>query len=162
VQINTATVLQPNPVTGLTESLPKGSAILYDSHDYEFNSHTLMLNLQHVLAPGFSLTLPFSAVLSNYVNPDSSARVKKEDRYRLNMTLVAGATLNYRFFKDMSFFLNGNLMRNFSNMDIGFTKDDATKERQAQDNNRAIATFQSTSLGSFTRVAFTSGFIMNF
>lgn len=162
VQINTSTVLQPNPITGVTESIPKGSFILYDSHDYEFNSHTLTLNLQQVLAPGFSLTVPFSAILSNYVNPDSSARVQKQERYRLNVTLVAGGTLNYRFFKDMSFFVNGNLMRNFSNMPIGYTKDDVTKENQVAENNRAIATFQNSSLGSFSRVSFTSGFIMNF
>jgi len=142
-----------DPVSGLL--VFSGSPIVYDSRDYEYNSHTFSANGSRVLGPGLRGSLGGNVTYTGYINVDSSARVVNSNATRNNFTLGLSASLLYGFFKDINFFGSASLQKSVSNLPVGLTSgQDAAKN--------AVATFQSNALGSFTRPSLSAGMSMVF
>ena len=142
-------------ITGL-ERVEQADVVVYDSNDYEYNGHTGSLSLQKVLAPGLSGSLGLTGTLNTYVNNDSGALARNEVRNRINFTLGLSPSLSYTFYKDLRFVFGASMQKNFSSLPVGLS---ASAGREGED---AIASFQSTSLGEYTRFTVEMGFSMNF
>lgn len=142
-------------VTGL-ETTQQSNVVVYDSDDYEFNGHTGSLNLQKVLAPGLVGSLGIVGVLNAYTNNDSGAAARNEVSNRVNLMIGISPSLIYNFYKDLRFVARGSFNRNFSTLPVGIS---ASAGRDGED---AIASFQSTSLGKYTRYTIEAGISMSF
>lgn len=151
------TTTVPDPVT----NLPITSAVLtYDSKDYEYNSHSLSASGSRTLAPGLRGSLSLNAAYTGYVNVDSSSRIAKGNATRNNITFGANVTLIYGFFKDINFFGSAGLQKSMSSLPVGLTTvEQKTGQAIATE---AVSTFQSNSLGSFTRPTLSAGLSMSF
>lgn len=158
--LNTATVLQPNPVTGITESIPRGAFILFDSRDYEYNMHQLVGEIRREITPSLSANINTALAFTQYVNPDSSARVRSRDDKRQNISFLLGSRIDYHFIEKFWWFASASYLVNVSSLATGYTTEDATKNSQVAENNRAIATVQSRTFGDFRRVIFSSGLFL--
>ncbi|HFE39524.1 MAG TPA: tetratricopeptide repeat protein, partial [Gammaproteobacteria bacterium] len=129
--------------------------ITYDPKDYEYNSHALNINISRGLAPGLRGSFLFSGNFSGYTNVDSGAFARGENSKRTNLSLNFSPSLSYEFFKNLRFVLSGTLQKNFSSLPVGLS----TRRLNEED---VIASFQSTSLGKYTRYSVEGGFVMNF
>ena len=151
-------------VTGL-ESTPTQNTLIFRSDDYEYNSHSGSLSLSRTIAPGFVGSLQLVGSFTGYVNKDSGAETRGEDAKRINFGLSATPSITYMFYKDIRFVLSGTVQKNVSTLPVGLSGgveefDSPTSETGVA--QRAIATFQSTSLGNYTRFSLDASFIMNF
>ncbi len=146
--------VERNTVTGLETEIAD-EITTYNSNDYEFNSHTLAMSLRKVLAPGVVGSIALNAALTTYINADTGAFTRDGKRTRrVNFTAGSGVNLSYFFFKDLSIFMSANYQRNFSSLPVGLSS--------GLSGDDAIASFQSTSLGNYSRYSVESGFTMNF
>lgn len=143
-------------VTGLETNATSG-VIVYNSRDYEYNSHSLNLSLSKILAPGVRGVISTSGSYTGYVNIDSGSAVRGEDKRRGTVTGNLSASLAYSFFKDMNYFVRASYARSLSNMQGG-----VSVGSQAEDVQDAVASFQSESLGGYTRWSINTGMLMNF
>ena len=160
------TVIVTNEVSGLEERVTAPQPVVYNSDDYEYNSHTGSLGLRKVLAPGIIGNLHLGGTFTGYVNPDSGADARWEVAKRLNLGLNISPSITYMFFKDIRFVFSASVQKNFSNLPIGLSSgvDQSTVSDDPETDTvkRAIASFQSTSLGNYTRFSADATFIMNF
>lgn len=155
------TVSQTNEVTGLTEQVKVKQSIRYDSDDYENYSHTGSLSLQRVLAPGFVGNLRLTGTFTGYTNPDSGAEARGKISKRMNFGASITPSITYMFYKDIRFVVSGTMQKNVSNLRTGQSLGGA-EESDSDSATSAIASFQSTSLGNYTRFSADVTFIMNF
>lgn len=146
--------VETNALTGLEETKVADEVETYNSNDYEYNSHSVRVNLRKALAPGIVGNIGFAGIYTAYVNPDSGAIIRNKQSKRANLTLSATARINYYFFKDMSFFVSGNFTQNLSSLPVGLSS--------GLSGDDAVASFQSTSLGDYTRYTAEGGFRMDF
>ncbi|MDH5546326.1 MAG: tetratricopeptide repeat protein [Gammaproteobacteria bacterium] len=138
-----------DPLTGLdVPVVGAGQLVTFDSKDYVYNGHSVSVGLNRMLSPGVNGMLMANAQYIGYLNPDSAS---KEGKRRNNLNLTLNATINYNFFKDMSFYISAMFQKNLSSLPTGL-----------QTTSEAVATFQSTSLGDVTRLNLSGGFNMNF
>ncbi len=146
-----------DPISGTPEPVRVTADVLtYDSNDYEYNGHRGSFNLQKVLAPGLVGSLGFVGSLNTYVNKDSGAVARQQFRNRVNLMVGLNPSLSYSFYKDLRFVLRGSFQKNLSSMPVGFS---ASAGREGED---AIASFQSNSLGKYTRFTVETGISMSF
>ena len=146
--------VEVDDVTGL-ETEVVSELITYNPWDYEFNSHSGNINLSKVLAPGLFGSILFSGVLSGYSNVDSGAINRDENAKRINFTANISPSLSFSFFKDLRFVVKATLQKNISSLPVGISA-------KRLDDEEVIASFQSTSLGKYTRYSVEGGFVMNF
>ncbi len=130
-------------------------ATTYDPRDYEYNGHTVSLSLSRTLAPGLWGSLSFSGGFSGYANLDSGAVIQENNTKRFNRTISLSPSLSYSFFRDLRFVFRATAQKNYSNLPVGFSA------RRLSDED-VIASFQSTSLGKYTRYSVEGGFVMTF
>jgi len=126
--------------------------VLYNSDDYENNSHTGRISVLKVLSPGLVASLGLIGTFTGYTNVDTGSEAVNKTEKRLNFSVVLMPSISYSFFKDLRFVVSGNLQKNFSSLGTGLSLDSET----------TIASFQSTSLGSYQRYSIEGGFVMNF
>ncbi len=136
------------------DAFRRADVISYSSKDYEYNSHTFTLTLSRILGPGLSGYASMAGTYTGYINNDTSTILAGEEQGERRQNALAHMTLglNYSFIRDVSFFLRFSHQEAYSTMGTGYTVD--TEE--------AIATFQSTSLGSYRRSNVTAGMNMIF
>lgn len=150
---NTNSVPVEDPVTGVTTNEVVDVSV-YNPNDYEYNGHTGSLNIQKVLGPGIIGGLGIMGNFNIYINDDSGSIARNKAANRLNLTMAISPSLTYNFFKDMRFVFSGTMQRNLSSLPVGLSTG-----LQGDD---AIASFQSTSLGDYTRFSADLAFVMNF
>jgi len=153
-RVTTETLRTTDAITGQESVIDSDEIILYDSRDFERNTHSVSLSVSKTLSPGLRGTLGSSFSYTDYINIDSGARIRKEDKSRSNISLGLNTNLSYQFYKDFRFFASASITRNFSNLRTGTS--------QIQTEEESIATFQSTSLGDYSRFTVTTGVAMNF
>ena len=146
---------QVDGVSGL-ETIEVSRTLVYSSDDYEYNSHAGNVSLRRTIAPGFVGNLRGIATFTGYSNVDSGAHADGNDKKRLGLGLSLTPSVTYMFYKDIRFVLSGTVQKNISNLPVGLSigQTDAASE--------AIASFQSTSLGDYSRFSADVSFIMNF
>jgi tetratricopeptide (TPR) repeat protein len=132
------------------------TVFFYDSRDYEYNSHMLNLSVGRSLLAGLSGNLGVMFTYTGYVNPDSGARAERLLDTRNNTRVDFNGSLNYQVTKDLSFYNQLSWTKNNSDLPVATI---GAKEDEAQ---QAIASFQSTSLGDYTRFSATFGMRMSF
>ncbi|MDH5731281.1 MAG: tetratricopeptide repeat protein, partial [Gammaproteobacteria bacterium] len=125
--------------------------ITYASKDYEYNSHAFSLRISKVLAPGTVGELFSNLTYQGYINPDTGAAADNKSQTRTNVILNMLARVNYEFIKDVRFFVHGSWTGNYSNLATGITRA-VRDEDSRQEGRQAISSFQSTSLGNYTRL----------
>ncbi|MDH5300673.1 MAG: tetratricopeptide repeat protein [Gammaproteobacteria bacterium] len=131
--------------------------LFYDSRDYEYNSHTLGMNLQRALAAGLSGSVGGNVTYTGYVNPDSGAKTRRLLDTRNNYTVSGEAGLFYALTRGVNLFANVSVTRNDSDMPIATLYNNDKDETE-----QAIASYQSTSLGDYKRLSGTLGMNMAF
>ena len=153
VSVTNTTIPFTDPLTGFTTNR-QVTISTYDPRDYEFNSHTGVVNIQKVLGPGLIGNLSLMGMLSFYTNADSGAIARGQHDKRINVMLSVSPSITYNFFKDLSVVMSASAQKNVSTLPVGLSR-----SLQGQD---AIASFQSSSLGNYTRLNAEVGFVMNF
>ncbi len=143
-----------DPLSGQQSDTPV-TTLLYDSRDYEYNSYALNMSLSKILAPGLSASLGGLISYSGYINPDSGARTRGQPAARRNTLYSINLGLTYQFVKDISLVSRISWARNRSNLPVGLIQG-------VDEAEQAIASFQSTSLGDYTRMTASLGFSMRF
>ena len=132
----------------------------YNSDDYEYNSHRGQLSLRKTIAPGLIGILNLSGTFTGYTNPDSAAEIRGKLEKRLNFGMVLAPSLTYVFYKDIRFVVSGSFQKSISNLPVGLSG--GFVDTGNGDNPEAQASFQSRSLGEFSRFSVDTSFIMNF
>ena len=127
---------------------------IYDPKDYEYNGHTGLINIQKVLGPGLLGSLGIMGMLNLYTNNDSGSIARGKPDTRINFLLSLSPSVTYNFFKDLRFVMRATAQRNFSSLPVGLSR-----SLQGED---AIASFQSNSLGDYTRFTAEAAFVMDF
>ncbi len=148
-------------VTGL-ETIVADRTLVYSSDDYEYNSHAGNLSLSKTLAPGVIGRLRSVATFTGYSNIDSGSIANNIETKRKNLSLSLSPSITYMFFKDIRFVLSGTMQKNISNLPVGLSIGQVEDTNPAEESLRTIASFQSYSLGSYTRFTIDASFIMNF
>lgn len=151
-------------LTGL-ETVQVNETLIYSSDDFEYNSHAVDLSLRKTLAPGFIGNLRVSGAATGYTNIDSGAFARGESVKRLNLALTLTPSVTYMFFKDIRFVVSGTAQKNISSLPVGLSGGLIQGDNQDPNLNtvlEAIASFQSTSLGNYTRFSVDATFIMDF
>ncbi|MEK6750091.1 MAG: tetratricopeptide repeat protein [Pseudomonadota bacterium] len=123
---------------------------VFDSRDYELDSHIISLSLQRMLRPGLRGSVSTNAVYINYINPDSVV----ENKRRQNIALGLAVSFTYMVQKDLNVFgaLDWQKMR--SNLPVrGVVRDEV---RPFAEN------LQSTGLGGYAKFTMTFGMQMAF